>query len=208
MRKPRNATIANRSADERKSDDSELLADGRQDEIGVPSRQVPRVAEPEAGARRSRPMRERPDRMRHLVAARGRVVPRRLPHAHALGQRVRHVQPIADVKAETSSARRRRPPCRSGRAPPRTPPETRSRAAARGRDPSAEKNSAAPRRRRRAPAAQYSAARQVDPCRQPARSANRRCREPGAVPIDARSSPPETARAATGSLRSAAPARD
>jgi hypothetical protein len=79
-------------------DDAELLADGGQHEIGVARRQIAGVAEAEAGAKRTA-CRHGPNRLSDLISAGDRIVPGRLPHADALGKRVRDVQPVPDVEA-------------------------------------------------------------------------------------------------------------
>ena len=82
---------------ENQSHDAELLADGGQHEIRVARRQIPCVAEAEAGAKRPA-CREGPNRLSDLVSAGDGVVPGRLPHSDALGKRMRDVQPIPDIE--------------------------------------------------------------------------------------------------------------
>ena len=96
---------------------AELLADRRENQIGVAGRQIARVAQTEPGAKRSAG-RQSPDRVRHLIAARNGVVPWRLPHAHALRERLRDMQAIADIEAEyqerEAGDRHPDPPARDG----------------------------------------------------------------------------------------------
>ena len=76
-----------------------LLADGREDQVRVARRQIARVPEAETRSRDST-RRHGPECVRNLIAAGNRVVPRRLPHAHAIGQRLRHVQNVPDVERQ------------------------------------------------------------------------------------------------------------
>src|SRR5262249_45454159 len=85
--------------DEQQACCAELLSDRREDQIGVAGRQVTRIAETETGSKRAAG-RKSPDRVGHLIAARNGVVPWRLPHANALGERLRDVQAVAGIEPE------------------------------------------------------------------------------------------------------------
>ena len=84
--------------DREHADRAKVLPHRREHEIGVTGWQVARVTEPEAGAHRTAG-RERPQRLRDLIAAARGVVPRRLPHAHAIGERGRDLEAVAEVEA-------------------------------------------------------------------------------------------------------------
>ena len=108
-RKPRHVIAAYSTATASEPDEAQLLADRGQREVGVAGRQIARLAQAESGAEDAAGG-ERPHRLRHLIAAADGVVPRRLPHRHAGGQRFGDVQPVADVEAgdQQRAAGRRR----------------------------------------------------------------------------------------------------
>ena len=68
------------------------------DEVGMTGRQIPGIAQPEAGAERAARC-HRPHRLRHLITAGRRVRPWRLPHQHALRERARDMQQVSEREA-------------------------------------------------------------------------------------------------------------
>ena len=98
MRKPRHTTTANSSATTISPAAPVSSPIGRQDQVGVAGWQIARVAQTQPGAERSAG-RHGPHRVSDLVAARGRVVPRRQPHPDPLAQRRRYVQAVAQIEA-------------------------------------------------------------------------------------------------------------
>ncbi len=77
--------------------ETEVLADRGKHEVGVARRQIPAVAETGPCTPRTSGG-DRPEGVRDLVAAAGSVVPKRLPHAHAIGERRGNVEAIPDVE--------------------------------------------------------------------------------------------------------------
>ena len=89
MRKPAPRQHGKQHGDRHESSRAELFSNRREDRVGVAGRKIAGIAEAEPGPQQSA-RRHRPQRVSDLIAAGNRVVPGRLPHPHAIGERGRH----------------------------------------------------------------------------------------------------------------------